>query len=190
MKNYWIIPALTVLLMMACKGKKETKEIKEEGPISAVSIIKGQVKKLDSSMYAFMKLERNGNKTDTTYLNREEVRKLAEPFLSLPDIAEKMNFNKYTEERLIDAQQSMLNITSTLKDGEAGEIQKQIMVVGLGDDPSGNVQSIFIDRTISSGDSTIEQKLFWQIDKYFTIGKIVSRENEPEKTYYTRVEWK
>src|ERR1051325_1122987 len=109
MKNYLIIPFLAVILLIACKQKKETKQ---EAPISALSIIKGQLNKLDSSMYAFVKYDRNENKTDTTYLKREEIRRLAEPFLSLPDIADKNNFKKYDEERLIDAQQGTLNITT------------------------------------------------------------------------------
>ena len=140
-------------------------------------------------MYEFKKLERNGNRNDTTYLRRDEIRKLAEPFLSLPDITDKTNYKKYAEEKLIDADQGTLSITSTLKDGETGDIEKQIILVGMASESNGKVQSIYIDRSINSPDSTIEQKLFWQIDKYFTIGTIVSKENQPEKTYYTKVEW-
>lgn len=189
MKNYWIFPVFTLILIISCKEKKENKQEKEELPISALSIIKGQMNKLDSSMYAFIKFERNGNKTDSVYLKREEIRKLAAPFLSLPDIADNAYYKKYTEERLIDAQQNTLNITSTLNDGEKGEIQKQIIIVGLADVSGGQVQSIFIDRSINSADSTIEQKLFWQIDKHFSIGNIIIKENQPEKTSYTKVEW-
>src|SRR6185503_17193841 len=115
MKNFLIVSILAIILITGCKNKKDEKQ---DPPISAISIIKGQLNKLDSSMYAFIKLERNGNKTDTTYLKREEIRKLAEPFLSLPDIAEKKLYKKYTEERLIQADQENLSITSTLKDNE------------------------------------------------------------------------
>lgn len=186
MKNYWVIPVIAVSLFTACKGKKDEKQ---EPSISAVSVIKGQLHQLDSSMYFFIKVERNGNKNDTTYLRRDEIRSLAEPFLSLQDVTDKNNYKKYTEEKLIDAQQETLNITSTLNDGEEAEIQKQIIIVGMDGQSNGKVQSIFIDRAINSADSTIEQKLFWQIDKYFTIGTIITKENQPEKTSYTKVEW-
>jgi hypothetical protein len=186
MKNFWVVIAFAIVLVIACKGNKKEKE---ELPISAISIIKGQLNKLDSSMYAFIKLERNGNKTDTTFLKREEIRMLAEPFLLLPDISDEKLYAKYVEERLMDVQQNTLSITASLKDGEAAEIQKQILVIGMADQSSGQVQSIYIDRTINSADSTIEQKLFWEIDKYFSIGKIISKENQPEKTYFTKVEW-
>jgi hypothetical protein len=185
MKNYLIIPALIAILFAACKEKKEAKQ---ETPISVLSIIKGQLNHLDTSLYGLTKYETVDNNTDTTYLRRDEIRKLAAPFLSLPEIADKNYYKNYTEERLIDAQQETLNITTTAKN-ENAEIQKQIIVITLADVSSGKVQSIFIDRYIPSKDSTVEQKLFWEIDNYFSIGSIIEKENQPEKTRFTKVAW-
>jgi hypothetical protein len=185
MKNYLILPALIAVFFAACKEKKE---IEQEPPISALSIIKGQLNSLDTSLYSIMKYETTGNVTDTLYLKREDVRKFAAPFLTLPEIADKEYYENYTEERLIDAQQETLNITSTAK-SENAEIQKQIMVITLADDASGKVQSVFIDRYLPSKDSTVEQKLFWEIDKYFSIGSIIQKENQPDKTHFTKVAW-
>src|SRR6187401_45967 len=185
MKNYLILPALIAVFFAACKEKKETEQ---EPPISALSIIKGQLNSLDTSLYSIMKYETTGNVTDTLYLKREDVRKFAAPFLTLPEIADKEYYENYTEERLIDAQQETLNITSTAK-SENAEIQKQIMVITLADVSSGKVQSIFIDRYIPSKDSTIEQKLFWEVGKYFSIGSIIEKENQPDKTHFSKVTW-
>jgi hypothetical protein len=187
MKNYLIIPALTVILFSACKEKKGSKD---EPPISAVSIIQGQLKKLDSSLYEITKYERKENKTDTAFLKRDEIRRFAAPFLSLPEIADKNYHKKYSEERLIDAEQESLSIISLPKPGnENAEIQKQIIIIGMDDVSSGKVKSIYIDRYLSSKDSTVEQKLFWEIDKYFSIGNIIQKENQPEKTQFTKVAW-
>ena len=185
MKNYLLFPALIAIFFAACKQKKETKQ---EPPISALSIIKGQLNGLDTSLYSIIKYETAGNSTDTTYVKREDVRNFAAPFLTLPEIADKEYYNNYTEERLIDAQQGTLNITSTAKN-ENAEIQKQIMVITLADDASGKVQSVFIDRYMPSKDSTVEQKLFWEIDKYFSIGSIIQKENQPDNTHFTKVAW-
>jgi len=185
MKNYLIIPALVAISFIGCKEKKEAKQ---EPPISALSIIKGQINRLDTSLYGITKYETTGNFTDTVYLKREEIRKFAAPFLSLPEIADKKYYENYTEERLIDAQQETLNITATAKN-ENAEIQKQIIVITLADISSGKVQSIFIDRYIPSKDSTVEQKLFWEIGKYFSIGNIIEKENQPDKTHFTKVAW-
>ena len=185
MKNYLILSALIAIFFAACKEKKETNQ---EPPISALSIIKGQLNGLDTSLYSIIKYETAGNITDTVYLKREDVRKFAAPFLTLPEIADKEYYKNYAEERLIDAQQETLNITSTAKN-ETAEIQKQIMVITLADVSSGKVQSIFIDRYLPSKDSTIEQKLFWEIGKYFSIGSIVEKENQPDRTHFTKVTW-
>jgi len=185
MKNYLVIPVLIAILFAACKEKKEAKQ---EQPISVLSIIKGQLNHLDTSLYGITQYETAGLTTDTIYPRRDEIRLIAAPFLSLPEIADEKYYANYTEERLIDAQQETLNITSTAKN-ENAEIQKQIIVIALADVSSGKVQSIFIDRYISSKDSTVEQKLFWEIDNYFSIGSIIEKENQPEKTHFTKVAW-
>lgn len=187
MKNYLIVHVFTVILLVACKQKKETKD---EPPISAVSIIKGQLNHLDTSLYQLIKIETNGNITDTSYLKREEITRLAGPFLSLPEIANGTYQDKYDEERLIDAQQQTLSITSTPKpENENAEIQKQILVIDMADMSNGKVQSIYIDRFLSSGDSTIQQKLFWEIDRYFSITDIIQKDNQPDRTHRTTVAW-
>ena len=185
MKNCLIVLTLIAILFSACKEKKE---VKQEPPISVLSIIKGQLNHLDTSLYGVTKYETTDNITDTTYLTRDEIREFAAPFLSLPEIADKNYYKNYTEERLIDAQQETLNITTTAKN-ENAEIQKQIIVIAMADISSGKVQSIFIDRYLPSKDSTIEQKLFWEIDNYFSIGSIIEKENQPEKTHFTKVAW-
>ena len=184
MKNCWILAALAVILIFGCKGKKDEKR---DPPISAISIIKGQLNKLDSSMYAFIKLEKNGNRMDTTFLRREDIRRLADPFLSLPDIADKKIYKKYDEERLIDAQQATLSITSTLKESETAEVLKQMLIVDLSEAGNGRVQSIFIETYKKLADTTIEQKLFWEIDKYFTI--LTEKGERQEKSQFVKVQW-
>ena len=186
MKNYRILPVLAIIIIIGCKEKKDEKQ---EAPISAISIIKGQLNKLDSSMYVFKKIDRAENRSDTTFLRRDQIRNMAEPFLSLPDIADQKLYKKYTEERMMQADQEILSITSTLKENEKGEIQKQMLSIGFSDNARGHVNSIFIDTYRDSRDSTIEKKLVWEIDKYFTIYTTVHKENQPEKNYFTKVEW-
>jgi hypothetical protein len=121
-------------------------------------------------------------------MKREEVRKYAAPFLSLPDIADKKYKDRYSEEELIEAERQLLSITSTAKN-ENEEIQKQIIFIGLDDINSGKVQSIYVDRYITSGDSTVEQQLFWVIDKLFSVQNIIEKEGRPGKIHSTKVAW-
>ena len=121
-------------------------------------------------------------------MKREELRKYAAPFLSLPDIADGKYSSNYEEERLIEADQQALSITSTAKDPNA-EIQKQIVIIGLSDLSNGKVKSIYIDRILPSTDSAMEQKLFWEIDKSFSVSSIIQKDNRPDKTHRIQVAW-
>lgn len=185
MKNYLILAAIAFVALSACKEKNKTEE---EIPISAVSIIKGQLKHLDSSLYQIMKIEsRNGN-PDTTFIKREDIRKYAASFLDLPDIANDDYHKNYTEDRLIVAETQTLNIISTAERRNA-EIQKQVIITDLTDLANGRVQSIYIDRYKSAGDSAIQLKLFWEIDKSFSIDSIIQKDDQPERFHRIKVEW-
>ncbi|HLF46798.1 MAG TPA: hypothetical protein VI548_10255 [Chitinophagaceae bacterium] len=185
MKN---ILSLFIFLSLFINSCKEKKESEKEPVISVLSIIKGQVNHIDTSFYQLVKTETVDGKTDTTYIKREEVRGLAAAFLSLPDISQNHYSENYTEDRLIDASQNTLSITSTAKE-EKPEIQKQIIIIPLDELASGKVESIFIDRSVRVNDSSIQQKLFWQIDQYFQVVSIIQKGNEPEKVQITKVKW-
>lgn len=188
MKNYLIVSILFVAFLAGCKEKKQGSNSQKDQPISALSIIKGQLNSLDTSLYEIIKYESDSTKTDSAFLKREEVRKIAEPFLSLPEIADRTYYDKYTEDKLIDAEQNTLSITSISKIDTA-EIQKQIIIVSLSPTSNSKIESIFIDRYLPKGDSTIEQKLFWVVDKYFSIHNIIEKEGQPDETHSTKVTW-
>lgn len=185
MKNMYYSIAAVFFLFVACNEKKKSSK---EAAISAISIIRGQVNHLDTSFFQLMKFETQDGKTDSAYIKREEVRGLAAGFLSLPDITLNNYSTNYVEERLIDAGQNTLSITATAKN-DTLEIQKQIIVVPLDESATGKVQSIYIDRSVQANDSSIQQRLFWQIDKYFQVGNIIQKGNMPEKTYILKVTW-
>lgn len=184
MKNY-IILFISSIVIISCKQKKKQDA---EIPISAISIIKGQTNHLDTSIYEIKKLEIHNRIADSSYIQREDLRTLVSPFLALPDIADKNYSSKYTEERFIDAEQNTLNITSTAIDSMA-EIQKQIIIVNLEDISNGKVQSIYIDRYFPAKDSVVEQKLFWEVDKFFSIGTITTKNELQENTAFLKVSW-
>lgn len=185
MKNYYIsVLMLAGFILASCGGKKE----KNDGAISVLSIFQGQVNHIDTSLYQVIKYETQEGKTDTAFLKREEVRALAADFLSLPDITKNNYEENYTEERMLDESQNTLSITSTAKN-EKLEIQKQIIIVPLDESSTGKVQSVYIDRWIQKKDTTIEQKLFWQIDKFFQTGNIIHTDNQPEKMKTMKVTW-
>lgn len=185
MKKYIGFIFLPLTFICACKSKNKPAD---EFPISAVSIIKGQIRHLDTSLYQFTRYETINSRTDTGFIRREEATRLAADFLTLPDITQKDYPAEYSEERLIDAGRNALSITATAKK-ENAEIQKQIIIINLDNAASGNVNSIFIDRFIQVKDSSIEQKLFWEVDKFFQVGNIIQVKNQPEISKLIKVAW-
>jgi hypothetical protein len=173
------------VLASSCKNKSKAKE---ETPISVISIIKGQVQHLDTSLYQFTKYQKKEDHPDTSWINREEAIRLASDFLTLPDISQKNYRSDYTEERLIDAAQNILSITAIAKKEDA-EIQKQIIIINLDELASGKVSSLYFDRIKQVRDTVIEQKLFWEIDKFFQEGTSILVNNQQEKTELLKVSW-
>lgn len=172
--------------MYSCKDKKN--EDPKELAISVISIIEGQVNHLDTSFYQLLKIETTDGKTDTSFINREKIKELASDFLLIPDISLTGYHENYSEERLIDADQNTLSITATAKN-EFLEIQKQIIIIPLDELSSGKVESIFIDRSVQIKDSSIQQKLFWQIGQYFQVGSIIQKGNDPESVHVLKIKW-
>ena len=185
MKSYVFAFAGCLIFLVSCKNKKKDPE---EAFVSSASIIRGQVNHIDTSLYQITKYSTTEDQTDTVFLKREELREEAQSFLELPDITVKDLQKKYTQEQIIDAGQNTLSITSVANDSTL-EIQKQIIIVGLEDGNSGEVRSIFIDRIRNYPDSSIEQKLYWEVDKFFRIANIIQKENSPEKTSLIKVTW-
>lgn len=191
MKTYLFLSIILFVFLLACKDKDKPAD---DQAISAVSIIKGQLNGLDTSLYQITKIETTTTPgqpqgfPDTTVIKREEIRKFASAFLSLPDITTDDYSKKYTEDKLIDAEQSTLNITATAKDQNA-EIQRQILIAGIDDLSSGKIKSVYIERNQPSADSILEQKLLWEIDRSFMITTIIQKENQPEKIHRVRIAW-
>lgn len=186
MKKYYLLFFIIAASLFSCKGKKNKPE---DSAISVISIIKGQLHHLDTSFYQIMKFTSSNGVNDSAYLKREDVKEYAKGFLEIPDIAEKKLLNQYTEERIIDESQNTLSITYTAKD-ENMEIQKEIIIVNIDDLASGKVQSIYIDRFLPEKDSSVQQHLFWQMDKFFQIGESIQKENSPELTRTSKIVWK
>jgi len=185
MKWYTFLLFIPVFIVAACKNDKKDPE---DSFISALSIIKAQVNHIDTSLYQITLYNSDDDHTDTTYLKREELRDVAKSFLDLPDITVSNLSGQYSQERLIDAEQNILSITSTAKDSLL-EIQQQIIIVALEDIGSGKVKSIFVDRFRDLPDGLLEQKMYWEVDKYFRIGNIIHHPDQPEEVSVTRVTW-
>ena len=183
-----IICFIVFLMLFGCKGKN--KKSGETEPVFPVrTFIQSQVAHVDTSLYSIMKINyRDSLHADTVYLRREEFGLAAKDFLELPDISQKKYRDRFKEEKLYDETMNRVILRYSPADPEKEEVQKEEILIAP--DPWGDkVTSIFIDRVINNGDSSIQKLLFWQIDKSFTVTTILQKKGQPETTTVMKVSW-
>ncbi len=186
MQYYNYIVTLLIVTFFSCNFQKEKPT---ELSISSVSIIHGQINHIDTSFYQITKFETNNNKTDTTFITREIFHIEANGFLELDDITNNKFAKNYTEEKIIDETQQTLSIIHSAKN-ENLEIQKQIMIVDISNPSNAKVTSIFIDKIIATNSTSVQQRLFWQLDSYFQIATITTTKEFLETTKLVRITWR
>jgi hypothetical protein len=183
-KNYWLILTLCPAFYFSCKGKQKNDFL----PVS--SFIQSQVKHVDTALYSIIKAEKTGTDStwDTSYVKREDFRKLASDFLDIPDLTNYSLGKKYKEEKIYDDQMNRVIIAYTpVKDNL--EIIREELVVGPGDTAFDKIRSIIIEKIEDYKDSSIHQHLLWQTDEKFQVVTIIEKNGQPVSTKTMEVTW-
>lgn len=182
--NKWLIVPLACLLFSCKSGKKE-----EAGDFFPVlSYLKSQVAHVDTSLYRIIKITTVDNRNDTAYIRREDFRKEAADFLSIPDITGKKLSHDYQETEIYDESLGSV-ILSYMPTEEDAEIRRQEVVIEPNQAEGDKVKSIFIDRLMEKGDVTVRKNMLWQVDQRFRIVTITQHEDGTEKVEKLQVVW-
>src|SRR5687768_681861 len=116
----WIL--FCFLLLTGCKDKEENTPQTDFFPVLAY--LQSQVAHVDTSIYSIIQVTKTANRSDTVYLKREDFRKAASDFLTIPDISSGELKKKYKETRLFDEEIEKVIVTYETKDDEV-EIRRQ-----------------------------------------------------------------
>ena len=182
----WIFFAL-VIGLFACKSKKDKEP--EAGSFPVLSFIQSQVKKVDTSLYSIIKITTVDGRSDTSYIRREDFRKEAADFLSLPDISEKGLKKKYSESQTYDQLLEKAVLLYTAKDPDL-EVQREQVLIQPGNGEPDIVKTLIIDQTIEKADSTVQKNLIWEVDSHFQVAISIQKPNLPERRELIKVIWK
>lgn len=187
--NNWIFLAVFVILV-SCKSKKDKEE---KSLVSVVTLIEGQVKKIDTSLYRITVIQKVDSTADTTIIPREDFRKIAKDFLTLPDISsEKMKYDyeeSNTIDRDIDKNTELGLFTYTATNADL-EIRRQTLMFepsATGDDTK--VRTILVNSVRADKDSTIEKDMIWHMDNRFQVVSKIRKPKQPEKIRILQVRW-
>lgn len=191
MKKQFLIFASIITILTACGNQKAAETEAADGAFfPVVSYLKGQVAHIDSSLYTLIQVNKGEIGSDTVYLQREAFKTAAQPFTALPDITAGKLKDKYRESRLYDETLDRFIITYTPKEHDEDlEILRQDVVITPNTGDGDRVESIYIERQQSGSDSTVQQKMSWEVATGFSIRSIIQKKNSPEKLQNTEVAW-
>jgi hypothetical protein len=185
------LPAM-LLLAVACKHKPQppaddaqaTQDSSSYLPIS--DFIKNDIVKVDSFAGGILKKKNTDGKKDSAYIQPAEFHQLAKQFL-LTELDSTSFRAHFTEHSLMDETTQMLNFIYTPK-APAGSL-RSVMVYLQPSLATDQVQRVYMERSFSSGDTAIEQKLTWKMMEYFYVITIRQPKNGPAVTSMEKVIW-
>jgi hypothetical protein len=179
---------ISLLTFVSCKDKEQETNTDAEPFFPIKSYIQSQVAHIDTSLYSIRLITTSNNQSDTTFINREAFREQAKDFLAIPDITLKKWKDDYVETKLFDEELQSAVITYTPKEEDA-EIRRQEVIIKPNANEGDQVKTIFIERTFEKGSSTIQQKMLWEVNKWFRVVTITQTPNQPEQIKTQQVIW-
>ena len=178
---------LFVLTLASCKDSNQV-EGDASGFFPVLSYLKSQARHVDTSVYNIVKITKTQGRHDTAFMRREDFKTAAQDFLSLPDVASDKLKKKYTETKLYDEDLKKV-VLSYLPKETGEEVVRQDVIIepdaGAGD----QVQTIYTETVLNHGDSTVQKRMTWNVNKSFQVIRIVSNKNNTETVQTTDVTW-
>jgi len=181
-----LIPYIILLISFsACKGKKKDKA---SPYFSVVSYLQGQAKHIDTSLHHFVKIETIDGTSDTISISKEEFRKYAQEFLTIPDISSEGKKDNYQEGNSYDDLLNNILLTYTTNDPDE-EVRRQTIMLEPDDQGNTKIKTIVINTMQTGKDSSVEKDLTWHVDKRFQVVSKIQKGNQPEKIKILVVKW-
>jgi hypothetical protein len=189
-----LLPAL-LLLAIACKHKPEQPAAHTPQPndstadnkfLPVADFIKSDIIKVDSFAGGILKRVNKNGKKDSVYIQMPEFKKLASQFI-FPELDSALFNQHMTENSMMDNTTQLLEFIYTPK--QVDWPLRKVMIFlkpSLADD---QVSRIYIEKDFTRGDTTIHQKLNWNIQEYFYTITIQQPNNGPAVTTMEKVIW-
>lgn len=174
------------LLVVSCKSKKDKKpEVPATNFFPVKDYINGQVARLDTSAYTFLKIQTVDGRSDTTTIRNAEVKEYAKDFLELPDISASDIKDDYEIAHLYDEELEAFAFTFTTKEDHPVKSEHVVVEPMPNAEGKNDIKSIFVDYWQTTGNEMIRKNLFWEANKSFQITIIPEAGN----TKRVRIVW-
>lgn len=182
-----IVSALLIITAIGCNSEEKADDTKTFFPVN--SYLNSQVAHVDTSLFQIVQIRTIDEISDTTYIPREKFRDVAKDFLTVPDISSKKLKKNYTESEIVDEVSNTI-VFNYMPKKQDMEVKRVDVTIEPNPSASGDkVTSIFIDQWVETGDSLVQKKMMWYIDKSFQVTKIIQTPNQKERIVRTEVTW-
>lgn len=187
--NKWTAILLPLLIFMGCKSQKKEppKDTSAYFPVS--NYLQSEIKRLDTSMYRFIKIETVNGKSDTTDISREEIRKYAADFLDIPNLRDPGTGNDYDEMVSYDSMAGRVFMSYTAYDKNVDVVKQDVSIMPGFGAVEDKVMTIYVEKIKDDDDVVTEKKMLWDTNRYFNIRTITQKKNAPEQVHNLRVQW-
>jgi hypothetical protein len=183
-----LVVLLSLLFLVGCKSKKKKPEVAAEQFFPVTAYLKGELAKMDTSLASFYKIETADGKSDTVPIRNVDVKRYAGDFYNLPDISNEKIKNDYQVTHEYDDILNAFVFMFTTK--EDHPVRREDVVLDPQPNAQGknDIQSVFVERWDTSGDTTIRKNMLWNAGKDFQITTITEA-GGTEKTKKLQVVW-
>ena len=165
--NRIILLLLSLMLLIACNTKKESKPAVPAANFFVNDYIKGQVARLDTALFSFIKIETMDGRSDSMPIKNSDVRFYASDFLKLPDLAAAAIKDDYEVSHLYDELQNAFIFTYTTKENHPVREQHLTVEPEISPEGKSNIRSVYIDYWDSKGDTAIRKNMMWQANSFY-----------------------
>jgi len=148
--------------------------------------LEAEILRTDSSLLALKKLTTRNGHTDSAFISIPEFNQLAIQFVP-HELADSSFEKTYTETAFQD--KTTRSITFTYAPMDAGAPLQRVDVLTVPGQQAQQVKSVYLEKTRTSGDSVILQKLYWKAQKSFTIATVIHVKGKPAGEEQVRVVW-
>ena len=189
MKNgFLFVFAITFLLLYGCHNKStgSNNTIAEDSArfFPVEDYFFQQAEMADSNATSMYKLSVINGIKDSVIISWPQFMELAKHFTSI-SISDSVNKKYYTESSFLDLSTNSFTFNYS---GKNATLPIQDITI-LVDTATMQVKRVFINKTIITGDSTVDEKLGWKNNTSFSINRIISQPGKPDRIELITVGW-
>ncbi len=165
--------------------KADSPEVKNYLPV--LDFLKGEIQNVDSFFAGMKKITIRNGKTDSTFISSEEFHRITNEFVT-NELSKEFLEVHYNESSFIDQSTQSVTFTYEPKDHNLA-IRRIDLLTGQSSSGFDKLKSLFIEKQVNSGDTSILKRMFWKSGKNFLLMTQMTVGQNPPDISQVKVVW-